>query len=92
MEDSVVLSLRDWLLIVILGLGPMGVAFYAWDAALKKGDPRVIGALSYFTPLFSTTLLAAVSGEGALTWNSGMALALILVGASVSAGDTHDLH
>ena len=37
-----------------LGLGPMGGAFYAWDAALKRGDPRVIGALSYLTPLLST--------------------------------------
>jgi drug/metabolite transporter (DMT)-like permease len=40
-----------------MGLGPMGVAFYLWDAALKKGDPRHIGVLSYLTPLGSSLLL-----------------------------------
>src|SRR5258708_11903811 len=49
--------------LAILGLGPMGLAFLAWDAALKQGDPRAIAALSYFTPLFSTALLSWVSGR-----------------------------
>ena len=67
-----------WLL--LLGLGPMGLAFLAWDAALKRGDPRVIGQLSYLTPLLSTLLLA-LGGGGRLTAATGAALALIVGGA-----------
>jgi len=58
-------QLRDgdaWLLL-LLGLGPMGGAFYLWDIAMKRGDPRVIGVLAYATPLLSTALLVAVTGR-----------------------------
>ncbi len=52
------LSLRDWGLIVAVGLGPLGAAFFLWDAALKRGDARRIGILSYLTPLASTCCCA----------------------------------
>jgi drug/metabolite transporter (DMT)-like permease len=52
-----------WLL--ALGLGPMGAAFFLWDYALKRGDPRSIGALAYLAPLLSTVVLVA-AGEGSL--------------------------
>ena len=45
--------------LLLLGLGPMGVAFYLWDFAMKRGDPRVIGVLAYATPLLSTALLVS---------------------------------
>jgi hypothetical protein len=32
-------------------IGPHGVSFYLWDMALKDGDPRIVGARSYLTPL-----------------------------------------
>jgi len=70
----------DWLALAALGAGPMGGAFYAWDAALKAGDPRSIGALSYLTPLLSTGLLVAAGGK-TLSPNAGIALALIVAGA-----------
>ena len=41
----------------------MGAAFYLWDAALKKGDPRKIGILSYLTPLLSTMNLAIFANQ-----------------------------
>jgi drug/metabolite transporter (DMT)-like permease len=50
----------DWLLITLMGLGPMGAAFYLWDAALKIGDPRAIGSLAYLTPLLSTFNLVII--------------------------------
>ena len=50
--------LRDALLIAVIGFGPLGAAFFLWDAALKRGDARRIGMLSYLTPLASTLLLA----------------------------------
>jgi drug/metabolite transporter (DMT)-like permease len=65
------LSTDDWLSLVLLGAGPMGGAFFTWDAALKSGDPRIIGSLTYLTPLTSTLILILVGGQS-LTWVSPM--------------------
>jgi drug/metabolite transporter (DMT)-like permease len=81
LEPRVSLSAHDMLLLIVLGLGPLGAAFYVWDAALKKGDARQIGILSYITPLASTALLLIVTGRP-LSWSIGLAAALI-VGAAV---------
>lgn len=50
-------SSDPWILLA-LGAGPMGAAFFLWDAALKRGNAASIGALAYLTPLLSTLLLA----------------------------------
>jgi drug/metabolite transporter (DMT)-like permease len=78
------LETMDWVFLALLGLGPMGGAFYAWDAALKRGDPRVIGALSYLTPLLSTLNLALLGGKR-LSPIAVAALALIVAGAAVGS-------
>jgi drug/metabolite transporter (DMT)-like permease len=80
LEEPAVISASDWVLLVILGLGPLGGAFYFWDAALKIGDPRRIGLLAFLTPLLSTTLLLVVSGR-ALSWQLLLATVLIIGGA-----------
>jgi drug/metabolite transporter (DMT)-like permease len=77
----------DWLFLLLLGLGPMGGAFYCWDAALKKGDPRTIGALSYLTPLLSTLNLVAFGGRK-LTPLSIAAMVLIVAGAALGSLDS----
>ena len=81
LEPAVLLSSHDWLLLTLMGLGPLGAAFFLWDKALKGGDVRQIGILSYLTPLGSTTLLLLVSGR-ALSWSIGLA-ALMIMGAAV---------
>ena len=81
LEVPTQLNGRDWLLIMLMGLGPLGAAFFLWDAAFKKGDARKIGILSYITPLASTVLLMLVTGRP-LTWGIGLATVLIL-GAAV---------
>ncbi|WP_374355150.1 DMT family transporter [Chitinimonas sp.] len=73
-------SQAEWGWLLLLGLGPMGAAFFLWDTALKRGDPRVIGTLAYLTPLLSTALLASVGGAQ-FGWQHGAALVLILSGA-----------
>lgn len=80
------LEALDWLFLILLGLGPMGGAFYAWDAALKRGDPRIIGALSYLTPLLSTLNLVLLGGKS-LSPLAGIAMALIVAGAAVGSFD-----
>lgn len=79
-EEAVSPSVPQWLMLVVLGLGPLGGAFYFWDAALKIGDPRRIGLLAFITPLASTTLLLVVSGRS-LSWQLAVAT-LIIVGAA----------
>jgi drug/metabolite transporter (DMT)-like permease len=80
LEPSVALSPQDWLLIGILGLGPLGGAFFLWDAAIKIGDTRRIGLLAFATPILSTVLLL-LSTQQALQWNVAIAAALV-VGAA----------
>jgi drug/metabolite transporter (DMT)-like permease len=74
----------DWVFLVLLGIGPMGTAFFLWDASLKRGDPRVIGSLSYLTPMLSTLALVAIGGKP-FTALSGLAMALIIAGALVGS-------
>jgi drug/metabolite transporter (DMT)-like permease len=83
LEPAVALSARDWGLIALLGLGPLGGAFFLWDAALKRGDARQIGVLSFLTPLLSTLTLLWVRGE---TPSTSVALAAVMIiGAAVMA-------
>lgn len=81
LEPSAALTVRDWLLLAAMGLGPLGAAFFLWDKALKQGDARHIGLLSYITPLASTVLLMLVTGRS-LTWSVALAAAMI-IGAAV---------
>jgi drug/metabolite transporter (DMT)-like permease len=76
----------QWAAVAVLGLGPVGLAFYLWDHGMKRGDIRALGALSYATPLLSTVLLI-VFGGGALTWRVAAAAGLIVGGAILAAGD-----
>ena len=58
----------------------MGAAFFLWDRALKRGDPRSLGNLAYLAPLLSTLVLVA-TGSGTLGPASLIAMGLILAGA-----------
>jgi len=57
---------RQAVAILLLGLGPMGAAFFLWDIGMKRGDPRLLGTLAYATPVASTLLLVAL-GEGEIS-------------------------
>ncbi len=83
LEPPMQLGLRDALLIALMGLGPLGGAFLLWDKALKLGDPRTIGVLSYLTPLASTLLLIAVTGRALTLW-IGVAALLIVSAALIT--------
>lgn len=76
----------QWLAIAALGIGPVGLAFYAWDIGMKRGDIRLLGAASYATPLLSTLLLVAV-GYAKPTASLGIAALLIAGGGLLAAKD-----
>ena len=63
-----------------MGLGPLGASFFLWDKALKLGDARHIGILSYITPLASTALLLLVSGRP-FSWSIAISTAMIISAA-----------
>ncbi|MDZ4240475.1 MAG: DMT family transporter [Hydrogenophaga sp.] len=80
LEPPASLQARDWALLAVLGLGPLGASFFLWDKALKLGDARHIGILSYITPLASTALLLLVSGRP-FSWSIAISTAMIISAA-----------
>ncbi|MEP9354776.1 EamA family transporter [Xanthobacter sp. KR7-65] len=76
-------SAGEWVAVALLGIGPVGLAFYAWDIGMKRGDVRLLGVASYAAPVLSTVLLVA-SGFAAATWSLAVACVLIVGGAFVA--------
>lgn len=77
-------SATEWLAVLGLGLGPVGLAFYAWDIGVKRGNIQLLGVASYGAPLLSTLLLIAF-GYGQFTWKTAAACLLIALGALLAA-------
>lgn len=82
-EPSVWPAGSEWLAVVALGIGPVGIAFYTWDIGMKRGDVRLLGVLSYAAPVLSTLLLV-VAGFAAPSGALAIACALIVGGAAVA--------
>lgn len=85
-ETTVSPTATEWAAAVLLGLGPVGAAFFVWDHGVKKGDIQLLGALAYAAPLMSTLLLVITgTGQGgAHVWG---AAALIVGGALLASRD-----
>jgi drug/metabolite transporter (DMT)-like permease len=76
----------EWLAVIALGLGPVGLAFFVWDYGVKRGSLKALGGLSYATPLLSTILLIAF-GRAAASATIAAAALLIVGGAVLAARD-----
>jgi len=77
-------SATGWSSAILLGLGPVGLAFYLWDIGVKAGDIQLLGTASYAAPLLSTIVLV-VAGVAAPEWSLALAAILITAGALVAA-------
>ena len=77
-------GVTEWLAVLGLGLGPMGLAFFTWDAGVKHGDIQVLGAASYAAPLLSTLVLV-LAGYAQASWVIALACVLITGGAVLAA-------
>ncbi|HYF08767.1 MAG TPA: EamA family transporter [Acetobacteraceae bacterium] len=84
LETTVMPDARQWVGALLLGLGPVGAAFFLWDVGMKRGDPRLLGTLAYAVPVASTLLLIAW-GDGALSWRIVAATALVTAGGWIAA-------
>ena len=76
----------QWLAVIVLGIGPVGAAFYTWDIGMKRGDIRVLGAASYATPLLSTAFLI-LAGFAKASASIAIAAVLIAGGGLIAARD-----
>lgn len=82
-EQTVVPTRGQWLVLILMGVGPVGAAFWLWDHGTKRGDIALLGSLSYLAPLLSTLLLVA-SGRAQAHWIQAIAIVLLLSGAWLS--------
>lgn len=70
----------EWMAVVGLGLFPVGLAFYAWDFGVKKGNIQLLGVASYAAPVLSTFALI-VAGYAEPSWQILLACLLVSCGA-----------
>jgi len=78
------LGVVGWTSTLLLGLGPVGLAFYVWDIGVKQGDIQMLGTSSYAAPLLSTMILV-IAGIAAPSWGLALAALLITGGALLAA-------
>ncbi|WP_203071871.1 aromatic amino acid exporter YddG [Falsiroseomonas ponticola] len=83
-EATVMPDARQAIAVLLLGLGPVGAAFFLWDIGMKRGDPRLLGTLAYAVPVASTLLLIA-AGEGTLSIRVLVATLMVAGGGFVAA-------
>lgn len=74
----------EWLSVVLLGIGPVGLAFYVWDIGVKHGDIKLLGVASYAAPLLSTLFLV-IAGFAPAHATLGLAALLIAGGGLLAA-------
>ncbi|MEO1520845.1 MAG: EamA family transporter [Cyanobacteria bacterium J06633_2] len=84
-EQTIIPQGIEWLAILGLGLGPVGLAFFTWDVGVKFGNIKLLGVLSYLAPLLSTVILIVV-GLAEATVSVAIACMLIVGGALVASG------
>jgi len=84
LEPTIAPSAREWAAMAALGVGPMGLAFVAWDHGTKHGDIQLLGAFAYAGPLGSTLLLVA-TGHAEPRWQL-FAAAIAISGGGALAG------
>jgi len=82
------LSPTAWVSAILLGVGPVGGAFYLWDIGLKFGNRQLLASLSFATPVFSSIALFAF-GISAVSTAIFIAIVLIMTGAVVSNALPH---
>lgn len=86
LEDTVwPQSQLEWAAMLGLGLFPVGLAFYAWDHAMKHGPIQLIGSLAYGAPVLSTLILIA-AGQAELRWQLMAAAVMVALGAVLASG------
>ncbi|MBB1487154.1 DMT family transporter [Oceanospirillum sediminis] len=69
-------SASEWFGALLLGLGPVGGAFYLWDLGMRKGNQTLLASFSFAAPLITAISLALA---GLNDWSTEIIIALVLV-------------
>lgn len=70
--------------IVFIGFGPYGLAFVAWDTALRQGRSATVGTLAYAVPVLSALLLIA-AGMARVDWRLVVAAVAVVAGCALAS-------
>jgi drug/metabolite transporter (DMT)-like permease len=81
-EPTVIPDAQALASVLLLGIGPVGGAFFLWDIGMKRGDPRLLGTLAYATPVASTIILG-LAGFTSLTMTVLLAAFLVVAGGLI---------
>ena len=81
-EPTVIPDAAAMASVLLLGIGPVGGAFFLWDIGMKRGDPRLLGTLAYATPVASTIILG-LAGFTSLTMTVLLAASLVVAGGLI---------
>ncbi|HEX2972638.1 MAG TPA: EamA family transporter [Tepidisphaeraceae bacterium] len=75
-------TLNAWSIWWILfgGIGPVGLAYYAWEIGIKRGSVHFIALLAYFIPIGSA-LLIGLFFHAAMSPRLILGAAMIVIGA-----------
>ena len=76
-----------WIAVILLGLGPVGAAFFTWDVGVKRGNIRLLGVLSYAAPVLSVLLLIA-AGEAEPSFVVAVSCLCVVGGAILASTET----
>ena len=76
-------SAASWLAVILLGVGPSGLATLAYVWLIRKSGPMFVSFATYLSPVWATGLGVLFLGEP-LHWSIVGALTLILVGVAVA--------
>ncbi|SKA92966.1 Permease of the drug/metabolite transporter (DMT) superfamily [Thiothrix eikelboomii] len=74
----------EWLGLLGLGFGSIGISFFTWDYGVKHGNIQLLGVLSYAAPLISVVLLM-LAGKAEPSLNVLIACAAIVGGAVLAS-------
>jgi len=69
----------DWLMAVLIGVGPYGLAFMTWGYALLRCSTGLLGILTYLVPVISSLLIVLL---GRASFSTSLTIALIAIFAS----------
>jgi drug/metabolite transporter (DMT)-like permease len=74
----------EWIAMFTIGLLPTGIAFYAWDIGVKKGNLLFLSLVSYATRIASSLYLWLL-GFTVMSWGATAGIVLVTIGAAVAS-------
>jgi drug/metabolite transporter (DMT)-like permease len=81
-ESAIPLTKQNLMVILLLGIGPAGGAFFLWDYGMRVGNAPLLGVMGYSAPVISTALMVLL-GMGEPSWRMVLAVVMITIGGMV---------